>query len=435
MRIRLNLLVLGVASLIVVSFVVPLGLMVRQQADQRGRLEAERTAQSLAAVVVRSAISGDDPTTNQLAELIGPIPQGSLILMPDGQTLGEQEPDRPLIQEVVSQRTALSSYNAGGFGLAIPVLIPGGTVVVYSSVTNGTLSEGVTSAWLLLTILGAGLIGAALLIADRLGRSVVGPSQRIAIAAGRLGDGDLGTRVEEVGPPELVSIATAFNVLADRIRELLAAEREDVADLSHRLRTPLTAVRLQAEGMEDTPERQAILQKIDGLSLAVSDLISEARKPAERDVGNCDVVAVVRSRAGFWKVLADEQNRDMVVDIGEQPGPVGSTIGQAGAAIDALIGNVFSHTDPGTGFEISANVRDSSVRIEVADGGAGFSNRFDPGRRGMSGADSSGLGLDIARRFATDAGGEMTIGASPHGGAVVVLTIPLDDAIPETTGL
>jgi signal transduction histidine kinase len=254
---------------------------------------------------------------------------------------------------------------------------------------------------------------------------VVGPSRRIAIAAGRLGDGDLGTRVEVVGPPELVSIATAFNVLADRIRELLAAEREEVADLSHRLRTPLTAARLQVERMVDSPEREAILAKIDGLGLAVNDLISEARKPADREIGECDVVAVARSRATFWKVLADEQSREMAVDIGDEPGMVRSSTAQAGAAIDALIGNVFAHTDPGVGFGIAIRLANGLAEIEVADIGRGFPEDFDPGRRGISGGDSSGLGLDIARRFADAAGGEMIMGTSTVGGARVTLEIPI----------
>lgn len=430
MRKRLNLLVLGVASLIVVAFVVPLGLTVRRQADQRGRLEAERTAQSLAAVVVRSAISGGDTTSSELSALTGPIPEGSVILLPDGNRLGPGDLDDALVRQVVDQRTALSSYNDKGFGLAIPVLIPGGTIVVYSSVTLETLTSGVVSAWVLLGALGIGLVGAAVLIADRLGRSVVGPSKSIAMAAQRLGDGDLETRVEEVGPPELVSIAAAFNILADRIRDLLAAEREEVADLSHRLRTPLTAVRLQAERIEDSADRGAILAKIDGLSLAVNDLISQARKPDTEDVGDCDLVDVVRSRARFWSVLAEEQDRKMVVSVGQEAGPVGATDDQAGAAIDALIGNIFTHTDPGTGFGIAARVSGAMVEVEVADSGRGFPDEIDPGQRGISGADSSGLGLDIARRFADAAGGEMIMGSSRAGGASVVLRVPVRTGTP-----
>ncbi|MDH3463581.1 MAG: HAMP domain-containing histidine kinase [Acidimicrobiia bacterium] len=424
MRSRLNLLVLGVASLIVVSFVVPLGLMVRQQADQRGRLSAERYAQELTSVVVRVASTGIATTSEELSEVIGQVPTGSVIILPDGSQIGTADPDSALVGRVVAQRTALSSYNEQGFGLAIPVLTPEGTVVVYSSVGAETLTDGVAGAWVLLGVLGVGLIIAALVIADRLARTVVGPSRSIAAAAGRLGDGDLGTRVEEAGPPELVAIARAFNVLADRIRDLLAAEREAVADLSHRLRTPLTAVRLQVESLPETLERRALLDKVDGLGIAVNELISQARHPSAPEHGECDLIAVVRSRTGFWKVLAEEQDRQMLVELDRGPAMIGATADEAGAAIDALIGNVFSHTEPGVSFGIEARVDDEGVELEVSDLGPGFPEQVDPDRRGFSGADSSGLGLDIARRFADNAGGGMEFGTSPVGGARVVLRIP-----------
>ena len=65
-------------------------------------------------------------------------------------------------------------------------------------------------------------------------------------------------RVEPAGPPEIVEVGDTLNRLAERIVELLAAERELVADLSHRLRTPITALRLDAERLADPDERQRV---------------------------------------------------------------------------------------------------------------------------------------------------------------------------------
>lgn len=94
MRKRINLLVLGIASLIVVAFVVPLALNVRQQADQRGRLAAERSAQTLAALVVRSGALNDQDATvaDIIGSLGGPLPEGSAVLLPDGTLVGDTEP-------------------------------------------------------------------------------------------------------------------------------------------------------------------------------------------------------------------------------------------------------------------------------------------------------------------------------------------------------
>jgi len=97
------------------------------------------------------------------------------------------------------------------------------------------------------------------------------------------------------------------------------------------------------------------------------------------------------------------------------------------AAFDALVGNVFSHTDPGVGFGVIVRILDGTVEIEVADSGGGFRDGFDPLERGSSGAGSSGLGLDIVRRLARDALGIVRIGSSHSGGARVVLQLPLQE--------
>ncbi len=427
MRARINYLTAGVTLLVVIAFVVPLGFLVTQQADQRGRLEAERTARTLAAVIVPAAIGAEGELgPGDISGLIGPVPDGSVIILPDGQSLGPAEPDTALIDEVRNARSALSAYrDDGGFGIAIPVVTGAGTTVVYSSIPHTSLNRGVARAWALLSLLGVGLVGAALFVSDRLGRGVVGPSQRIAGAAERLGKGELETRVAEEGPEELVAIAVAFNQLAGRIRGLLAEEREGVADLSHRLRTPLAALRLQVEQMSPSEEREALIESADRLRLAVDELISDARRTPEERSRNCDVIAVVTGRLAFWQVLSDEQGRSLHVDITDAPAPVAVPESEVAAAFDSLVGNVFSHTEPGVGFGVIARILDGTVEVEVADSGTGFREGFDPMERGSSGAGSSGLGLDIVRRLARDALGTVRIGSSRSGGARVVLQLPL----------
>jgi signal transduction histidine kinase len=428
MRVRINLLTAGVTLLVVVAFIVPLGFLVRQQADQRGRLEAERTARTLAAVVVPAAIgAGSDLDPADLSGLIGPMPEGSVIILPDGRELGQGAADMALIDEVRAAQTSLSAYtDEGRFGIAIPVVTSGGVSVVYSSVPAEVLDRGVTRAWILLGLLGLGLVGAALVASDRLGRGVVGPSQRIAAGAEQLGKGDLETRVEEEGPEELVAIAVSFNQLAGRIRGLLAAEREEVADLSHRLRTPLAALRLEVEQMEPSLESQSILEKVDRLRYAVDELITEARTSPEARSSTCDVVAVMKSRIEFWKVLADDQERKLHIDLPESEATVAMSESEVAAAFDALIGNVFSHTGAGVGFGVMIRILDTRVEIVVADGGEGFPEDSDPIQRGSSGAGSSGLGLDIVQRLARNAGGSMRLGSSHSGGAKVVLEMLME---------
>ena len=101
------------------------------------------------------------------------------------------------------------------------------------------------------------VLAVAVVVADRLARTIVAPVRDLAATAERLGQGDLEARVEPAGPPEIVEVGHVLNRLAGRIGELLAAERELVADLSHRLRTPITALRLDADGLHDAGRTRA----------------------------------------------------------------------------------------------------------------------------------------------------------------------------------
>jgi signal transduction histidine kinase len=96
-------------------------------------------------------------------------------------------------------------------------------------------------------------------------------------------------------------------------------------------------------------------------------------------------------------------------------------------ALDALIGNVFHHTPEGTPYTVSLRPDTEHVVIEIADAGPGITDPRAAMRRGASGGDSTGLGLDIARRIAESGGGGLRIGRSPEGGARIELWTCTDD--------
>lgn len=417
MRRRLALLSLATTALVVIALLVPLGLLVRRQAADGVRDQAEGAAQSLAGLIAVSLAL--DANAQSIESAIGPLQAGRLVVFSDGTVFGESLPGQgSLIESAMANQATITKVVEGGWEVALSVIGREGTAVVDVFVTDEELFRGVTGAWALLASLGVVLIGAAVLVADRLGASLVTPIGDLANAAHRMGEGDLDVRVQPGEPEEVREVGEAFNNLAERLRQLLVDEREAVADLSHRLRTPLTSLRLQADKIADPRDRADVLNQVDRLEQSIDQLIVATRMGGDADVGVCVLDDVVAGRAAFWKVLADEQGRELTV-VSEAAGiKLGMTAESVEAVVDSLVGNVFAHTEPGTGFAVRTGETAHRPWLEVSDEGAGFPDPALVGR-GVSGRGSTGLGLDIVRRTAELSGGELHISAGVSGGSVV----------------
>jgi signal transduction histidine kinase len=255
-------------------------------------------------------------------------------------------------------------------------------------------------------------------IAGRLSRSV----SELAVVAQKVGSGDLRATVTPAGPREVASVGRVLNHLGARIAAMLADERRLEADLSHRLRTPVTALRLDVESLRDPEERRQMAGHVDNLIAAVDAAVEAARHPAHVQADEwCDAVRVVSDRARFWGVLADETERPLQVEVPSGPAVVPVSANDLGAALDALLDNVFSHTRPRTPFAL--RVRKSATgttEVVVEDSGPGLAP--ESAQRGVSGAGSTGIGLDVARRTALQGGGAFRVEESASGGARIVLT-------------
>jgi len=416
-RRRLAVLSLATTTLVVISFLVPLGLLVQRQAADRARLEAERTAQATASLLALAASL--EQTVEAIESALGPLDPGTIVVLSDGTMFGEPaEGQGTLVEGSLSQQATIADLVTGGWELALPVVGREGVAVVDVFVTEAELTEGVTEAWLLLGLLGVLRVGVAVWVADRLGQSLVKPIVDLASTARRLGGGDLDARVELADPDEIRQVGESFNWLAGRLEDLLVEEREAAADLSHRLRTPLTSLRLQAEKVTDEDQRGEVLGQVDRLEEAIDRLIVSTRTERARGPAYCDLSAVVATRSAFWAVLAEEQGRAMKLAIGEPGIMVPASAEAVEAIVDALIGNVFAHTAPGTAFWVSVGLDGGRPWLEVSDGGPGFPSSG-VARRGVSGAGSTGLGLDIVRRTAEQVQGSMEMNDRPGGGAVI----------------
>ncbi|MGH3930029.1 MAG: sensor histidine kinase, partial [Pseudonocardiaceae bacterium] len=304
---------------------------------------------------------------------------------------------------------------------------PSHIAVIRVIINNSVINREVLVSWAIIAGLGLGLLVLAILVANRLACGLLRPVHALAHTAEELEASRLEARADIAGPPELRDVGQALNRLAGRIRELLAAERESVADISHRLRTPIAAVRLEAEHLTDSDERNTITAGIDSVSRALDHVIQEARRPMREGIGaSCDAAAVVRERTEFWSVLAEDQHRKMRVSVPAEPVPVKVAADDLAAAVDALLDNVFAHTCEGVPFDVLVAGADNdhgSASLIITDHGKGFPDESTVLCRGTSGAGSTGLGLDIVRRTAEASGGRMVVENPPDGGARVIASL------------
>jgi signal transduction histidine kinase len=428
MRLRIILLVIAISSLILISFLLPLALVLRTFAADRAVSSATVQAQWMAPLVATLDVSSLRLAVTQVnAEDRN---QPVTVFLPDGRVLGPPAA-RSAGVRLAAKGRSFATQTHGGVEVLVAVQgLPQGTAVIRTFVPTAELRAGVVRAWLLLCAVGLGLLVLSVAVADQLARSLVRPLSSLAQASHLLAAGDLAARAQVTGPPEVRQVSAGLNRLAARIGELLAHERETVADLSHRLRTPLTALRIDAESLQDTAGMEQLLTDVATLERTVNEIIREARRPtADSATAVCDACEVVAARAAFWRPLAEDQDRAMAVQVVRGPVLVGVSGDDLAACTDILLENVFAHTPEGVAFSVRVSPRAiGGVWLVVTDEGPGFGHPH-AARRGTSTGGSTGLGLDIARRIAEASGGTLTVGRSASaGGSVTVGLGPPGDA-------
>jgi signal transduction histidine kinase len=424
MRLRIILLAVAISSMILVSFLVPLALLLRTFQQDRAISAATVQAQFMAPLVAtldRHDLEGAVKLVNAQQPS-----QPVTVFMPGGAEFGAHATWSNGVRLAARKAQSLTDPVPGGTEVLVAVSgLPyngtnNGTAVIRAFVSSAQLTHGVLRAWLVLGGVGLGLIAVSVIVSAQLARSLVRPLRALAHASEQLAAGDLSARAPFEGAPEIRKVSLGLNRLAVRIGELLAHERETVADLSHRLRTPLTALRIDAESLRDEEEMTRLIAGVDDVSRLVNEIIREARRPAGGDAG-CDVVGVVAARTAFWRPLAEDQYRRMTVDLPAWRMPVLVPAQDMAACLDVLLENVFAHTPEGTAFSVRVSPRArGGAWLVVSDDGPGFSHP-DPVRRGLSSGGSTGLGLDIVQRVAEASGGTLTLGRSPAGGAAVTV--------------
>lgn len=418
MRKTLALVSAAVTSMVAIAFLIPLSIVVRDVARDRAFTSAQLTGASIEPVL---AVSTDRTTLERAiaSTQAGQAGQLAVYLTASGSLVGGPQHASEADLRTAMTRSLVTTV-PGGYVVLQPVALGGAQgAITEVYVPAAQVSKGVVTSWAVMTALAVTLIAMSVLVADRLATRITRPARALAEAAGALGDGDLTARSTLAGPPELVAAGHAFNVMAERLHRLITAERIMAADLPHRLRTPLTALRMNAASLGPGGAAEETRLAVDRLEREIDLIIRAARRPSPEESSGCDAAEVLRDRMVFWSALAEDQGRGCQLIGADRQVRVPVPRSDLAAAADALLGNVFRHTAEGTGFAVTLHSGDGMVLVFFADAGPGIVDPAAALLRGSSGAGSTGLGLDIARRVAESTGGGLKIDRSALGGAQV----------------
>jgi len=305
----------------------------------------------------------------------------------------------------------------------------GGFVVAEAPI--GELHHRVWRAWMLIAALSAGGVLIAVLLAALQAGRLARPLEAVARRSAELGDGDFSVRVGRFGIPEVDAIAGGLDSSAGRIAELVAREREFSANVSHQLRTPLTALRLRLEEARDAEDRavgqveiDAALDEADRLESTISQLLAHARRSGGPPPQAVSLGGVAHDHAARWRPLYERARRTLEVRADEHV-VVRTTPGTTGQVLDVLLDNALRHGSGRVQVLVSEDGRAGS--LVVADQGPGVpgADRDRIFTRGASRGGGTGIGLHLARTLAQGDGGSLLV-AADGAPTRFELRLPLD---------
>jgi len=264
------------------------------------------------------------------------------------------------------------------------------------------------------------------------------PMDDLIDAAGRIERGDYSATIPESGPRELRSVARAFNSMSARLKSSDEQRRSFLADVVHELRTPLSVIQGQAEGIADgvyaadaehiapivdaTRSLEVLVEDLRALALTDTGSLALNREPVDPAELVDETVATFVAQAGEARVklIPSVPSGLPVVDV--DPARMRSAIGN-------VIANAIRHTPSGGSVSVSAVAADARLVISVTDTGEGIApdllpHVFERFVRG-AGSKGSGLGLAIAHDITTAHGGTIDVESTAGAGTTFRISLPI----------
>ncbi|HET9609675.1 MAG TPA: ATP-binding protein [Acidimicrobiales bacterium] len=423
--------------------VIPLGLTFASRERDRLVFDIERDAQAVASLVEDALEAGVAPTVDDVLRDYAGTGGRIVVVGTDGISVADSDPGaavprdfstRPEIAAALDGRRTSGSRSSETLGtnlmyVTVPVasagIVHGAVRVTYPT---STLDARVRSTWLRLGALSVLVLVLVAAVGMVLARSVSRPVRHLRDAAARMAAGDLSARADvREGAPELRALADTLNRTAERLGVLVDAQHRFVADASHQLRTPLTALRLRLEMLETSvppaahADLAAALAEATRLGQLVQSLLVLARTDAATpECGTVDLAAVVAGRADAWRPVAGDHGIDLGVDV-PGPVPVRAAAGALEQILDNLVSNAIEAAPAGSPVTVAVSTSDRWVELHVVDRGPGLppearAHAFERFWR-PAGAPGPGfgLGLAIVRQLARACGGDAVLAPGPDG--------------------
>lgn len=439
--------------------------------DKENGKESEHSAIGLPTPSPAVAAAGGGPLASRLQQAVESFAAANgarvVILDPDGDVLADsaaslgsaanqgRQPEVRAALDGLVQKDVRSAAPGEKAALFVAAPIQQGEQIlglVQMARSMDQITAGLRRFFLQLAGISLVALALATLLGVAISRRLLRPVQQLQQASLRVAEGDLSQHAPVETADELGALAAAFNHMVREVREMMAQQRLFVASASHELRTPLTNIKLRSEALlggasEDPVVARRYLGEIDHEADRLARLASVLLDLSSLEEGRVllapaepvDLLPLLRAVADAAALRIDQASLALFVDLPPALPRVAVWPEQIEAVLVNLLDNAIKFTPAGGQISLSAEARDKTCLIRVADTGPGIPaedqphifERFYRVDKARSRSDSrsrgsgAGLGLSIAKALVEQNGGQITVASQPNAGAVFTVQLPL----------
>jgi len=355
-------------------------------------------------------------------------PDGDVAFSPD---LRQVQVGRHLNEEILRLGTAFTADDRQWTFLPTRFLVG-------LEIEEGYLQRSRRSLWL------AGLTAgvAAILLSFFLIRQLTGPLRKLDRASRRVAAGRFDERVDILSSDEIGRLATSFNEMAASLESGEQVKKRLIADISHELRTPITAVRTTLEGLRDglIEPTQATLTAVHDKILLTTRLVQDLHQLALADAGRlsihhirCSIASILDTILETIGVQLEDEGIRLVREVEADLPTIEADAQRIEQVLLNLLANAIRHVPTDGSILVRVEQMGQEIQVLVCNSGPGLSEsdlrhvfdrfyRADEARASDTGA---GLGLSIAKALIEAHGGRIWAENAPDGGACFTFTLPV----------